>query len=423
LLVLGDVTELSPCGSGVVSLITVIARAAAEAKPSSAEEYLWLLKRSADLLRLARQKLHAYPYKDVPPCWRCLFTDASILKAVLLIRPDSPAEEEEEEIVYALDMAVIMAGAPGRERKKAIERMLVALDSDSDSDAPARKRLKVGSIRELAFDATVDTVAISYPVPRFPSEPSLSGFLQHLNTVNTPIVIPSIISRWPALRDHPWNSPSYLLSRTNKGQRLVPVEVGRAYTDADWGQQIITFGKFLERYMLTTREKDTGYLAQHSLFSQIPQLREDIHIPDFCYVKAPKPPGNVQTTSPLEEPLLNAWFGPRGTVSPLHTDPYANILAQVVGSKYIRLYSPAETKRVFPRGMENGGVDMSNTSRAEVEADGGGKGLSKEEQGVWRKAEYVECVLRAGECLYIPAGWWHYVRGLETSFSVSFWWN
>jgi len=215
LLVLGDVTELSPCGSGVVSLITVIARAAAEAKPSSAEEYLWLLKRSADLLRLARQKLHAYPYKDVPPCWRCLFTDASILKAVLLIRPDSPAEEEEEEIVYALDMAVIMAGAPGRERKKAIERMLVALDSDSDSDAPARKRLKVGSIRELAFDATVDTVAISYPVPRFPSEPSLSGFLQHLNTVNTPIVIPSIISRWPALRDHPWNSPSYLLSRTN----------------------------------------------------------------------------------------------------------------------------------------------------------------------------------------------------------------
>ena len=32
-------------------------------------------------------------------------------------------------------------------------------------------------------------------------------------------------------------------------------------------------------------------------------------------------------------------------------------------------------------------------------------------------------VLKEGECLYIPVGWWHYVRGLKAGISVSFWWG
>ena len=38
-------------------------------------------------------------------------------------------------------------------------------------------------------------------------------------------------------------------------------------------------------------------------------------------------------------------------------------------------------------------------------------------------AEYVEGVLHAGECLYIPIGWWHFVESLEVSFNVSYWFN
>ena len=37
--------------------------------------------------------------------------------------------------------------------------------------------------------------------------------------------------------------------------------------------------------------------------------------------------------------------------------------------------------------------------------------------------EFLDCILNEGEMLYIPPRWWHYVRSLTTSFSVSFWWS
>ena len=38
-------------------------------------------------------------------------------------------------------------------------------------------------------------------------------------------------------------------------------------------------------------------------------------------------------------------------------------------------------------------------------------------------APYADVVLSAGEVLYIPPRWWHFVEARETSFSVSFWWR
>lgn len=39
------------------------------------------------------------------------------------------------------------------------------------------------------------------------------------------------------------------------------------------------------------------------------------------------------------------------------------------------------------------------------------------------QAPVQDCLLRPGQMLYIPPGWWHYVRALTTSFSCSFWWG
>lgn len=77
--------------------------------------------------------------------------------------------------------------------------------------------------------------------------------------------------------------------------------------------------------------RETGYLAQHELFDQIPPLRRDIMTPDYCALLL----ADEEDDGGAESVATNAWFGPGGTVSPLHNDPFHNLLAQVVGSKRV----------------------------------------------------------------------------------------
>ena len=396
-------------------------------------------------IELADKKLHVFPFKDVDVCWRRLYTDGSINKAILITRKHLKDDVQRDgpwldEVVKVLDMALIMTGAPRRE--SVIETFLTKLQALADEDDHPRKRRKIDqSFPPNDFRAP----EIEFPIPR--SRMSLSSFENQLSNPS-PIVIRDAISHWPALNERPWNNPSYFLRKTLNGRRLIPVELGRSYTDDGWGQTIIPFKDFMNKYLLqsyranspfpckgpprgtiTEEAKDSppenqiAYLAQHDLFAQIPSLRADVSIPDFCYTT---PPPASQPQPPLSEPLLNAWFGPAGTISPLHTDPYHNILCQVVGKKYVRLYAPSEGDKLYPRGMEGEKgkeVDMSNTSGVPVEMVEMDMGEHEDEFVRFGDAKYVETILGEGECLYIPVGWWHYVRSLTVSFSVSFWWN
>jgi len=398
--------------------------------------------RPNDLIHLAHAKLHAYPFKEVPACWRRLYTDASIASAVLTIKANlrnppatTTADDWLGDVIKTLDMALIMTGAPLR--RAMIEEVISALQasvSDSDSDSDALRPRKRQRMQDFDTSQPLEAPELRSPLPR--AHLSMAAFQTHLTEKATPLILTGALDHWPALTERPWKSPSYLLERTFGGRRLVPVELGRSYTDEGWGQTIITFREFMERYLVPGNgdgngeagERGMGYLAQHDLFSQIPDLRHDIAIPDYCYTCPPPPAEGTalagRETEELEEPLVNAWFGPAGTVSPLHTDPWHNVLCQVVGRKYVRLYSPFESEKLYPRGVEEGGVDMGNTSQVDIAAIEEG---DDEEVGeafpLFHKANYVEGILKEGDCLYIPVGWWHYVRSLTVSFSVSFWWN
>lgn len=84
---------------------------------------------------------------------------------------------------------------------------------------------------------------------------------------------------------------------------------------------------------------EIGYLAQHRLFDQILGLRKDIHIPDYCCLLLPEDEESDNSDDPISDGvLINGWLGPCGTVSPVHHDPYHNLLCQVSGLKTFRYF-------------------------------------------------------------------------------------
>ena len=98
-------------------------------------------------------------------------------------------------------------------------------------------------------------------------------------------------------------------------------------------------------------------------------------------------------------------------MSNLHNDKYHNCFAQIVGRKYFRLYSPADATALYPHASG----PHTNTSQVDVDA------VDHDRFPKFRSAPYYECVLEAGELLYIPRFWWHYVRAETPSFCASFW--
>lgn len=496
-----------------------------------------LFNRPDDALKLADENLRVFPFKDVHICWRRLYTDASLIKFCLSIiqncRLASPAvlntkidarkliEETRNatniqisihakwlsEVIHTLDKALIMTGAPLREKlvKSLLDTLQAATDRthhDLDSEPPSKRR-KVSP--PMFPPDSLPEPRLDHPISRV-SAPSFDSIEHHIHNVRTPLVITDAVDHWPAMSTRSWNSHDYWWKRTFGGRRLVPVEVGRSYTDEGWGQKIMEFKEFTDRYIWLNEKKkgdetthnpeddddegQTGYMAQHDLLSQIPALRNDIGVPDYCYINPPgpepdtpvyrrkmherkeaqsrvaekaaesNPPSEKSPVSPPADdlasnagsfmdlpadPIINSWIGPSWTISPLHHDAYHNILVQVVGTKYIRLYSPhTPASQIHPRGNEyvnstkkpddasdaskdpgQKPIDMSNTSEVDLAAIE----LSPAEADQWEElwpgfldAEYVETVLHEGECLYIPIGWWHYVRGLRGGISVSFWW-
>ncbi|KAI5279688.1 hypothetical protein KEM54_004058, partial [Ascosphaera aggregata] len=303
-----------------------------------------LLRNSPDeALRLADEKLRVFPYKDVKDCWKRLFVDASIVKACQIIqrllcdrassggeeydqkRQDGEVHGAEEEVklkaddvlkadhidpdspwldmaVCVLDNALILAGGFGR-----TEVISSLFDALAGSTAPRLNIEGQADESDVMFPTSfIPVPIITRPIPRISSsELSFELFTTHVNFQRSPLVITGAIKHWPASSS--WSSRKFWMDRTFDGRRLVPVEVGRSYTDEGWGQKIMPFGDFAGVHLWgscdhahcpsdteVAGEEDesvveTGYLAQHDLLAQIPALRNDIAIPDYCYVDAPPP--------------------------------------------------------------------------------------------------------------------------------------
>ena len=98
-------------------------------------------------------------------------------------------------------------------------------------------------------------------------------------------------------------------------------------------------------------------------------------------------------------------MGPGNTITPLHYDLKNVILAQMFGKKKVYLISPQDTWCVY---NVRGGYSEVDPERPELSA-----------YPLFAKASVFTVDLDAGDGLFIPVRWWHHVRALSPSISLS----
>ncbi|MCA9706193.1 MAG: cupin-like domain-containing protein [Myxococcales bacterium] len=92
------------------------------------------------------------------------------------------------------------------------------------------------------------------------------------------------------------------------------------------------------------------------------------------------------------------WLGPRGTLSPLHHDTTHVYFCQLHGTKQYELVAPWQAEVLAaPIEGSDSGFDLDHPGDVRVH----------------------RLVLHPGEALLVPVGWWHRVRALSPSISVS----
>ncbi|GAB5362284.1 hypothetical protein AAMO2058_000784000 [Amorphochlora amoebiformis] len=328
------------------------------------------------------EMLHSGPWKEVDDIWRETYA-VFILKLVEYRQHAERTSSTPLDNLKLVDKALMMVPRVSRPPLHKLARAIHA----SLLKGLELKEEKWGSQNQTSSFVRENEITRVHL-------PSLFEF-ECIMKADKPVVITGLVQDWPAFKK--WKSLTYI--RKVCGFRSVPVEVGNSYLDSKWSQKIMTVNEFIDQYILSTQK--IGYLAQHELFEQIPEFSRDVLIPDYCAL-GDSEDGSVR---------LNAWFGPKGTVSPLHYDPEHNLLSQVVGKKKIRLFSHKDTPYLYPHSTQM----LTNTSQVDVESPDSRKFPN------FKNAKELTCTLGAGETLYIPPGYWHQIRSLSESFSVSFW--
>lgn len=140
---------------------------------------------------------------------------------------------------------------------------------------------------------------------------------------------------------------------------------------------------------------EVSYYLDANLSLLSPTLLADVRAPTWL------------RTSPA---VVNLWCGVLGTSSGLHCDVAPNCNVQVVGTKHFTLFPPSQGRQV-------GRIGQGTHCRFDPNAPDLDRHPDADGATAW------ECILRPGDALYLPVGWFHQVTVTsDWAVNVNFFW-
>lgn len=224
---------------------------------------------------------------------------------------------------------------------------------------------------------------------------STDEFLEQYYFCNRPVILTDAMRGWKAMER--W-TPEYLKQRC--GEQTVQIQArrnsnARYEIDNQAHESTIRFADYVDMVFQTEPTNDFYMTANNADANGqiLDSLRED-----FDLLPAYLDPGRSAGR-------LFFWFGPAGTVTPVHHDLTNNFMAQVVGRKQLKLIAPVHQPLLYNHLHCYSHVDLDN--------------IDVTAYPLFRHVKIHEITLHPGELFFLPVGWWHHVRGLDATITLT----
>ncbi|WP_405203413.1 cupin-like domain-containing protein [Dokdonia sp. LLG6352-1] len=216
-------------------------------------------------------------------------------------------------------------------------------------------------------------------------------FLRDYVKLQKPVVIEHLIDDWKAYDK--WNL-AYI--KDIAGDKEVPLYDDRPVKhDEGFNQAHATMS--MRAYVDLLKKQPTNYrIFLYNLMKEVPSLKEDFKFP------------KIGLRLLKQIPML--FFGGEGSKVFMHHDiDWANILHfHFEGKKQCVLFPPSETPHLYK-------VPYSLITREDINFDD----PDYDKFPNLKKAKGFICHLNHGETLYMPEGYWHYMKYETPGFSMS----
>ncbi|MBD3557335.1 cupin-like domain-containing protein [Planktothrix sp. FACHB-1355] len=231
------------------------------------------------------------------------------------------------------------------------------------------------------------------------SNPSFDEFVEQTDHFRMPIIMTGIVDRWSVFRMF-----NFEMIKLKFGSATVTVRESDDEFDYFFGKGRKKEMRLNDYIKLISTPSETG--QRHPYMGNLP-----FDHPNIAKFLSPlKPLFKFPRYIPSQKyGELRLWIGGKGQRSTIHNDNYHNLNAQIHGKKEFLLFSPDETEKLYVKEL-NQACWVSPVDPLHYDAD---------EFPLFREAKAFRAVIAAGELLYIPIFWWHYVTALDTSISVS----